>query len=193
MAEEPPECPRCGHLDLAAVLGADYERKAARRRRRGLTLLLVCCAVLLPWIGYLAANLPVRYESRQWRAAWVGFDVALLCALAATAWYGWRRRQLLVPWAQAAAVLLLCDAWFDVLLSWGTRDLRAALLTALLLELPLAALLLVRVRGILRTVLRIYWHLARLPGEPPPLHRARLLVDPSPPGRSGPDRGTLDA
>lgn len=163
-----------------ALLGEEALRLIDRRRRRGLGLLLVCCVALLPWIGYLAATLPVHYESRQWRLAWVGFDLGLLVALGATAWYGWRRRRLMVPWALAAAVLLVCDAWFDVMLSWGTDEVWESLGAALLIELPLAAALLVRVRSILRLMVRHYWMLAGLPGEPPPLGRAPLFTDPPP-------------
>ncbi|GAA2812614.1 hypothetical protein GCM10010441_41670 [Kitasatospora paracochleata] len=189
MAEGPAPCPRCGHVDLTDLFGEDFQQRAARRRQRGLAVLVACCAALLPWIGYLAVSLPAHYESKQWRAAWVGFDVALLLTLAATAWYGWRRRQLMIPFAITAAALLLCDAWFDVTLSWGTDDFTAALATALLVELPLAALLLLRVRQILRVVLRVYWHLAHLPGEPPPLHRARLLTAVADPTEPAPIRG----
>ncbi|WP_052682085.1 hypothetical protein [Saccharothrix sp. ST-888] len=76
--------------DWQSVLGQDFARTTARQRRRGLTLMLVCCVALVPWIAFLAATLPVHDESRQWRPAWVGFDMALLAALAATAWAGWR-------------------------------------------------------------------------------------------------------
>ncbi|MFD9128480.1 hypothetical protein [Kitasatospora sp. NPDC059571] len=167
-----------------ALLGEDAARLIDRRRRRGLGTLLVCCVALLPWIGFLAATLPVHYEARQWRLAWVGFDVGLLVALGATAWFGWRRRRLMVPWALAAAVLLICDAWFDVMLSWGTDDIWAAVGAAVLVELPLAAALLLRVRSILQLMVRHYWQLARLPGEPPPLGRAPLFTDPPPDRRS---------
>ncbi|MFB7665500.1 hypothetical protein ACFC1R_16360 [Kitasatospora sp. NPDC056138] len=196
MDKQQPPCPHCGYHpgpdrapdpgrtpdpgngrveDWRSVLGQDFARTTARQRRRGLAVMLVCCVALVPWIAFLAETLPVHYESRQWRLAWVGFDIALLAALAATAWAGWRRRQLIVPFALASAVLLLCDAWFDVMLAWGTDDLRWSLASAVLVELPLAGLLLNRVRVIMRMTLKVYWHRAGLPGDPPPLHRARLF------------------
>ncbi len=36
--------------------------------------------------------------------------------------------------------LLVCDAWFDILTSRGTSDIVQAILSALLVELPLAVL-----------------------------------------------------
>ncbi|WP_405014065.1 hypothetical protein [Kitasatospora sp. NBC_01539] len=184
MARPEPRCPHCGRparrrsTDWRALLDEGSLRTLDRRRRRGLGVLVVCCLALLPWIGYLAATLPVHYESEQWRLAWVGFDLGLLTALAATAWYGLRRRRLLVPWALVAAVLLVCDAWFDVMLSWGTDDVWWSIAAALLIELPLAAALLVRVRRILQLMVRYQWRLTDLPGEPPPLGRAPLFPPP---------------
>ncbi|MEU9128724.1 hypothetical protein AB0D08_11525 [Kitasatospora sp. NPDC048540] len=175
MTSEPQSCPHCGRVDLTAIMGPDFARRAARRRRAALLTLLLCCAALVPWIAYLAATLPIRYESRQWRAAWVGFDLALLATLAATAWYGWRGRQLVVPWGLAAAVLLTCDAWFDVMLAWGTGDFTVSVLSAALVELPLAGYLLARARRILQFFVRMQWYLTGMPGDPPPLHRALLL------------------
>ncbi|MFI9273681.1 hypothetical protein ACIGXM_23630 [Kitasatospora sp. NPDC052896] len=128
--------------------------------------------------GDLAPTLPVDYESRQWRYAWVGFDVALLGALAATAWFGFRRRQLVVFCCLVSAVPLTCDAWFDVMLPWGTSDLWSSLASALLVELPLAAYLLVRAVRMVRITLRVSWNRAGAPGEPPPLRRAVLFADP---------------
>ncbi|WP_431677733.1 hypothetical protein [Kitasatospora sp. KL5] len=181
MAQHRPSCPHCGQgTDWRTILDEEELRGIDRRRRRGLGVLVVCCAALLPWIAYLAATLPAHYVAEQWRVAWVGFDLGLLVALAATAWFGWRRRRLLVPWALAAGVLLICDAWFDVMLSWGREGMWASLGAALLVELPLAAALLLRVRRILQLMLRHYWLLAELPGEPPPLYRAPLFTDPLP-------------
>ncbi|MFC6598677.1 hypothetical protein [Kitasatospora paranensis] len=183
-APAPTPGPGPGPVGWRALLGEETLRLIDRRRRRGLGLLLVCCVALLPWIGYLAATLPVHYEARQWRLAWVGFDLGLLVALGATAWYGWRRRRLMVPWALAASVLLVCDAWFDVMLSWGTDEIWESLGAALLIELPLAAALLLRVRSILRLMVRHYWMLAGLPGAPPSLGRAPLFTDPPPEPRA---------
>jgi hypothetical protein len=87
--------------------------------RRVLLVFLGAAAVcLVPWTGYLAQTLPDRYEASQWRTAWVGFDVALACCFAGAAWLGLRRRAA-VPLLVAAAALLCCDAWFDVVLDWA--------------------------------------------------------------------------
>lgn len=176
--EQPPPCPHCGREDWKTALGQDFAVRAARRRRQGLSVAVISCLALIPWIVYLATSLPVHYEARQWRFAWVGFDIALLLLLAATAWCGWRRLQLVVPLALATGVLMLCDVWFDVMLAWGTDDLWLSLASAFLVELPLAGLLLNRSRTLMDITLKAYWYRAGIPGSPPPLHRAALFVDP---------------
>jgi hypothetical protein len=112
------------------------------------TLMVASALGLVPWIGYLAVSLPRAYVANNWDRVWVGFDVLLLALMTATAVLGWLRRQLMVLTAFAAGVLLVCDAWFDVLTA-GDSDLGVSLLTALVVELPLAALL---IAGSLRVV-----------------------------------------
>lgn len=112
------------------------------------TLMMGSAVVLVPWIAYLAVSLPRAYVAHNWDRVWVGFDVLLLTLMVATAVLGWLRRQLMVLTAFATGVLLVCDAWFDVLTA-GNRDVGVSLLTALLVELPLAAVL---VAGSLRVV-----------------------------------------
>src|SRR5215475_12133242 len=92
-----------------------------RSRRRLLALVLACCAFLVPWIAYLAASLPDAYDTRQWKLAWVGFDVALLGCLTATARLAWRRKRAAVQMLVATAALMFCDAWFDVTLDLNDR------------------------------------------------------------------------
>ena len=60
--------------------------RAGKRRALLLALVIVCCIVLAAWIGVLAATLPRYYRTGGWRGAWVGFDVGLLVAFAATGW-----------------------------------------------------------------------------------------------------------
>jgi len=127
-------------------------RTMERIRRWRLALMLACVAALIPWIVYLAITLPSHYEARNWVATWVGFDVILLAMLVATAVFGWRRRLLLLPTAFASGVLLVCDAWFDVLTSQRGADLVQALLTAFLVELPLAFILIAGPLRLLRYV-----------------------------------------
>lgn len=112
--------------------------------RRALVLLVITAppVMLAIWIPYLALELPERHLVRDWTFVWVGFDVLLLAVLTATAVLAWRGRQLVALTASAASVLLVCDAWFDISTAVGTRDLSTAIAFAVLLELPLAALLL---------------------------------------------------
>ncbi|GAA4915961.1 hypothetical protein EV188_104432 [Actinomycetospora succinea] len=124
---------------------------AGRRRRRFLLVAAVGSLVLVPWIGILAATLPHRYEARHWTLAWVGFDVALVVGLAATAWMAWRARPALVFPALVTATLLVCDAWFDTTTAQRS-DVVVSALSAVLLELPMAAVLVGAVVIVLRSL-----------------------------------------
>src|ERR1700739_1182328 len=93
--------------------------------------------VLIPWTVYLAFALPDDYLVHDWTALWVGFDLLLLVLLAATAIFGMLRRQVMLLTAFATGMLLICDAWFD-LMTAGPNDFRVAELTAALGALPLA-------------------------------------------------------
>jgi hypothetical protein len=112
------------------------------RRTRELRLALMAggALVLVPWIVYLAATLPRSYVARHWDLTWVGFDVLLLVLMLATAVLGWLRRQMLVLTAFATGMLLVADAWFDVMTA-SDADRSWSLLTALAIELPLAVFL----------------------------------------------------
>jgi hypothetical protein len=154
-------------------------RLAALRRRHALEVLVVSCVVLIPWTAYLGFSLPVHYVARQWRLTWVGFDVGLLLALAGTAYFGWRRRQAVIPLAITTAVLLVCDAWFDIMLDWGTAGVWWSVASAVFVELPLAAFLLSRAWLLLHATFRLAWAHAGRPGPPPPLRRVPLLLDPT--------------
>jgi hypothetical protein len=101
----------------------------------------ICLAVVtLPWIVYLWLALPTRDLSSHYRLAWVGFDVMLALALARTGWTAWRGLDHVELPAVASATLLIVDAWFDVTTASSRTGTGVALLTALLVELPLAAL-----------------------------------------------------
>lgn len=127
-----------------------------RTREVRVALMVLSAVVLVPWIGYLAVTLPKVYVARHWDVAWVGFDVVLLVLIAATAVLGYLRRQLLVLTAFAAGVLLVCDAWFDVLTAHGD-DQTWSLATALAVELPLAGLLIAGALQVLRLVAARAW------------------------------------
>ncbi|MGH3726401.1 MAG: hypothetical protein ACRDUS_20025 [Mycobacterium sp.] len=117
----------------------------ARFRALRLGLMIGGAIALIPWITYLAFTLPENYVARRWTATWVGFDILLVTFMAATAVLGLLRRQLLVLTAFTTGVLLICDAWFDVMTA-GPAELRWAIMAAVLAELPLAA---VMIRGAL--------------------------------------------
>lgn len=124
-------------------------------------------AGLLPWIVYLAFALPDHHPENAWNAAWVGFDVLLLLGLFATAWGAWRRRQFVVVACVFTATLLICDAWFDISLDWGTSDEIASVLSAVFVELPLAGYLFYAAMRIIRMTVRSALMIAGHPGPVP--------------------------
>jgi hypothetical protein len=97
----------------------------------------VMAGALIPWIILLGFTLPPRYDAGHWRLLWVGYDVAEVAVLAFAAWAAWFRRQILITISLVAAVLLFCDAWFDIVTSWGRRDQWVTLATGLGAEIPL--------------------------------------------------------
>jgi hypothetical protein len=102
--------------------------------------LLLCAVVLAPWSVVLFLTLPPHYAANHWRLAWGGFDVGLGIALAATAVTVARRSPFAEVTATITGPLLCCDAWFDGLTSRGVSDVAQAAASAVLVELPLAAL-----------------------------------------------------
>lgn len=130
-----------------------------RRMREFWVLLLVGSVVfLVPWIVYLALTLPRVYIAQDWDRTWVGFDVLLLFLLVTTAVLGFLRRQLIVSTAFASGILILADAWFDVATAQGS-DKPVSLVMALVVELPLAALLITGAMQIMRLTAARLWNL----------------------------------
>jgi hypothetical protein len=117
-------------------------------------LALTAAVALIPWTIYLGLTLPENYTAQHWQATWVGFDILLLAFMIATAVLGFVRHHLLTLFAFSTGVLLVCDAWFDVLTA-KRGDFAVSILTAALGELPLAIVL---IGGSLR--------IARLQGHP---------------------------
>ena len=157
-------------------------------RRLFIALTVGSCVWMVPWIVYLAFSLPGNYTAGQWSATWTGFDIALLAALAGTALAILRERQVAVVGLLITSTLLTCDAWFDVMLSWGADEFPLSVVTALCGELPLAGLCFYATRRLLRLTLHAAWIRSGLTGVEPPLTRIRLftLIDPRhdrPPGR----------
>lgn len=156
-------------------------RTIERIRKWRTALMLVCVAALIPWTVYLAVTLPSHYVARNWVATWVGFDLLLLTMLALTAVAGWKRKQLVFPTAFASGVLLICDAWFDVMTSQRGGDLTQALLSAILVELPLAFILIAGPLRLLRHLavrhgfIHPHMQLWRMPIPIPDLYPDRKL------------------
>jgi hypothetical protein len=150
-------------------------RDGDRRRAIVLAVVIICCIVLVAWIGVLAATLPRYYRTGGWRGAWVGFDVALLAAFAAVGWASWRRRQVLIICLIVLATLLCCDAWFDVVLDARTSGFYVSLLSALLVELPLAALAIGGARRLLRRTSETLIRSQGYAGPTPRLRHMRLV------------------
>lgn len=148
-----------------------------KRRRFGLLFMLACCLGLTAWIAILLVTLPMRYVSHDWRAVWVGLDVAELAGFAATAWAAWNQRQVLIVLMNITGTLLVCDAWFDLALSWGSRGFMMSLITAVAVELPLALLLFGSARRLVRVTIGIMMQLSGLAGRVPPLWRIPLFAD----------------
>lgn len=144
------------HQVMATLLAAELPAVLPTyRRRRAVFLGFVafCVAVLAAWTVALGTTLPMSETTRQWRTAWVGFDVGLIAAFLVCGWAAWKGRQLLVPATLVTGALLLCDAWFDVVLSWTSSERWTSVLTAAFVEVPLAiALWLLARRLVLRGV-----------------------------------------
>lgn len=155
-------------MELISPQGRDA-RPGSEGRRRFATLTALASFALVPWIVLLALTLPHRHVASHWTLTWVGFDVLLLAALVTTSWLAWRRRRVVVLAAFATATLLVCDAWFDVTTARPGADTVIAILTALLLELPLAALLSIVASRVLRAMSRLSLDGAGEPADDAPL------------------------
>jgi hypothetical protein len=138
MTQEPPAGHRAAAERAAGAVAADLA--AASRRARWVGPLFAVLAVLMvPWTVYLAVTLPVQATAAHYDFAWAGFDVGLFLVLAWTAWAAASSSRWLPVAASLNAAFLVVDAWFDVITAPGHRELAMALASALLLELPLAA------------------------------------------------------
>jgi hypothetical protein len=131
--------------------------------RRLAAMLGVIALALVPWTLYLTFTLPTRHITHHYRVAWVGFDVALAAAFAATAIAMLRFSPWLQVLAATTGTMLLCDAWFDVVTAASGDELNLAILEAILAELPLAALC----AWIVLDTARFHAAAARLSLEPP--------------------------
>jgi hypothetical protein len=112
-------------------------RRVPRRLAAAFGLIAV---LLVPWTLWLTFTLPTRHLTHHYRFAWVGFDIWLAIAFAATALAALRASPWLQPLAALTGTMLLCDAWFDVVTATSGDEQAVAVLEAVGAELPLAAL-----------------------------------------------------
>jgi hypothetical protein len=131
---------------------------ARRMRHTRLTLMVGGTIALIPWMVYLAFTLPANYVAHNWPATWIGFDCVLVTSMVATAVLGWLRRQLVLLAAFTTGVLLICDAWFDIMTA-GPGQLRLSVLTAALGNLPLAVIMTTGAVRIIRITATRLWFL----------------------------------
>jgi hypothetical protein len=131
---------------------------ARRMRRNRLTLMVGGAIGLIPWMVYLAFTLPANYVAHNWPATWIGFDCVLIAFMIATAVLGWLRRALVILPGFTTGVLLICDAWFDIMTA-GSGQFWMSLLTAALLNLPFAAIMITGAVRIVRLTATRLWFL----------------------------------
>jgi hypothetical protein len=153
------------------------ERSQIERRRFGLLGMTGICVILAGWIAYLGLSLPNKFTSHDWTAVWVGLDIIELAAFAATAWAAWRQRQIVIVLMLVTGTLLLCDAWFDLALNYGTRGFTMSVISAVFAEIPLAVLLFAAARRLIRLTVHSVMRLQGVEGTLPPLWRLPLFAD----------------
>ena len=129
---------------------------AARVQRARLGLMVGGSLALIPWIAFLGVTLPGRYLVSNWPVIWIGFDALLIALMVTTAYLGWRRRVLVVLTAFATAIMLICDAWFDITTA-NPGDRGVSICVALFAELPLAALLIAGTMRLMQMMGRRLW------------------------------------
>ena len=103
-------------------------------------LYVILAVILLPWTIYLGLTLPVHHLSNHWDVSWVGLDVALIVSITLTGLFALLKSPWIIMSASSAASFLLVDAWFDVMSEKSGLEFTQAIVLALLVELPLAAM-----------------------------------------------------
>lgn len=134
----------------------EVRRSLSRVRRIRLWMMVVGSLLMIPWVAYLAWTLPEGYRVNNWSATWVGFDLILLTLMVVNVVLGLKRRLVVVLTAFSTGVVLICDAWFDVMTA-AADDRLEAILAALLLELPVAYVLMIGVFRILKLSATRQW------------------------------------
>jgi len=128
-----------------ATTSATAPASAARRRARAWPrrlgwVLTGAGLAMVPWLVVLAVALPPRAAVGNWSTVWVGLDSLEAVALTATGVLLRRRDPRASLTAAATAVLLLVDAWFDVMTAAAGADRAIAVAMAAGVELPLSGL-----------------------------------------------------
>jgi len=143
-------------------------------------LALLCAIGLVPWIVYLAMALPSHTRAEHYDLAWVGYDAGMLVALAALGYCAIRRSPLTGVLASVTATLLVTDAWFDVVTTARRGPFIMSVVSAAVIELPLAVLctfVAVNAERVRRRQYRRLWQRAQAAGavaeRPAPGQRAR--------------------
>jgi hypothetical protein len=122
----------------------------SRGRRLGVLISIISCTVLVGWIIVLVLTLNRSFHAQHWKGAWIGFDIILLAAFAATGWAFWRGRQIVIACLVVTGTLLCCDAWFDVFLDLGSPDIWGSVASAVFVEFPMAFLMFNAARRLIR-------------------------------------------
>ena len=130
--------------------------RAQRARELWVGALALGAGALALWIVFLVLTLPREYKARNWDLTWTGFDLLLLGMVVATAMLAYRRRQMVCLTGFATAMLLVCDAWFDVVTAHD-GDRVWSILSAVLVELPTAAALVLVSFRVLRLAAIRHW------------------------------------
>ena len=134
----------------------DNPARLRTQRRFRIGLAATAAVLLVPWTVYLAVSLPREHKVRDWGPLWVGFDGIELLLLVITFWLSRQRRTIGLLVAFATGVVLLCDAWFDLLTS-APGDLWQAVASAVVVEIPLAVLLMSGAVRTLHVVSALLW------------------------------------
>lgn len=95
------------------------------------------CGFLVPWTFFLGVVLPNHYISDHWDIVWAGFDVFECVLFAITAVLVVRRS----IWTAYSSIMLgttlIIDAWFDLLTARSSKNFNSAIISAVLLEIPI--------------------------------------------------------
>lgn len=109
--------------------------------------------LLVPWILYLAGELPRTTRARNWSLMWAGIDIAEAIGLVVTGVLLWRRSQFRTLPAALTCALLTADAWVDVTTSAPGHARAMAVVMAVVVEIPAAiGLLVLAIRAFPRVV-----------------------------------------